>query len=513
MSRRSSLLLIIPGERPGRQLAAAATIALTVSALAMAPAVAQSTETETPSSDGASGFDLDLGDVVQTDEDGTVTWNVETDSGLAETDDEAPTADPGTGITGTGTSDDVNGGAGTESGTDDSGRDRSPLDNNNAAGTGNTTAMILAIAGAAMVAVVGTMLFLRARKERQGEAALVEEVIDPAEPLAGGFDAVAAETPYDGAVDGGAYEAGGAAYAQFTNEPDHNVATAAAAAAAATGVSADDDSAPESRFDQLRSQVVGLADKGLADSGHDRLVAKKLEAAGSKMRPGEWLVLGVAGSTGAFFGVSFLLGWLLGAAAGILVAFGFWMWLDYMAGKRQKAFAEDLPETLGLIAGSLRGGLSMMQAIQTVADEADDPTAGEFQRLVTETRLGRDLAVSFRDLSQRMASQDFEWVVTAIEIHREVGGDLASILDRVSNTIRQRNRVRGQVKALSAEGRVSGLILFLLPLVMVGAISVMNRAYLNEMLNETAGQIMLIIAGVLLLVGGVWLKRLSRFIY
>jgi tight adherence protein B len=211
--------------------------------------------------------------------------------------------------------------------------------------------------------------------------------------------------------------------------------------------------------------------------------------------------------------VTFVAGLLLGIVAGAAAAAGSWFRLAHLEGKRQKTFSDDLPETLQLLAGSLRGGQSMLQAIQTVADEADEPTASEFQRLITEARLGRDLSVSFRDLSRRMDSKDFDWVVTAIEIHREVGGDLSSILDRVGNTIRARNRVLGQVKALSAEGRMSGLLLFMLPPGMLAAISMLNPEYLKEMTGEAAGQMMLAAAAVLLGIGGLWLKKLSKFVY
>ena len=112
-----------------------------------------------------------------------------------------------------------------------------------------------------------------------------------------------------------------------------------------------------------------------------------------------------------------------------------------------------------------------------------------------------------------MDSKDFDWVVTAIEIHREVGGDLSSILDRVGNTIRQRNRVLGQVKALSAEGKMSGLILFMLPPGMLAAISALNPEYLQEMIGDSAGQVLLAIATILLAIGGWWLKKLAKFVY
>ncbi len=487
---------------------AALTTALAIG-LGPSPALAQDPDLPPPSPGGSDADQpgtIDFGESVIIDEDGNVRWTVPTDTSTAEGPAGEPTPAPEGGVSGTG---EVSPGPGatepetpadpTEpAGTND------PLNREDAAGTGNSLALILAIAGGAAVLVVAALFLVRLRRQRREELDVVEDPIDPLanERLAGEFpDPVVAEPAYAGATEAGAYEEGGAAYAQYADP------------AYAAGSLHELPAPGSSKLDQLRASMVSLADKGLADAGKDRLVAQKLEAAGSKMRPGEWLVMTIGGTLAGFFGASFVLGWLIGAFAAALTAIGFWMYLSAREGARQKAFAESLPETLQLIAGSLRGGLSMMQSIQTVADEADEPTAEEFQRIVTETRLGRDLSVSFRDLSDRMGSKDFEWVVTAIEIHREVGGDLAGILDRVSDTIRARNRVRGQVKALSAEGRVSGIILFILPPAMVGAISVLNREYLNEMLNETEGQIMLIIAGVLLLAGGAWLKRLARFVY
>ncbi len=495
-----------------RHLLCAVLASALMTGLAAAPALAQEPETApTTGPETRTGEELpgpiDLGENVVVDEDGTVRWTVPTDTDTAENPETGPTPAAGDGVAGTGDVDQGGEGgdpAGAGNPAPGGGDRNDPLNREDAAGTGSSLALILAIAGGAAVLLVAGLFLLRLRKQRREELDVVEDPIDPLanERLAGEFpDPVVAEPAYAGASDAGAYEEGGAAYAQYADP------------AYAAGDLHELPAPGSSKLDQLRASMVSLADKGLADAGKDRLVAKKLEAAGSKMRPGEWLVMTIGGTLAGFFGASFALGWLIGGFAAALTAIGFWMYLSAKESSRQKAFAESLPETLQLIAGSLRGGLSMMQSIQTVADEADEPTAEEFQRIVTETRLGRDLAVSFRDLSSRMGSKDFEWVVTAIEIHREVGGDLAGILDRVSDTIRARNRVRGQVKALSAEGRVSGIILFILPPAMVGAISVLNREYLNEMLNETEGQVMLIIAGVLLLAGGAWLKRLARFVY
>jgi len=476
-----------------------------------APAVAQDADVQTPPADDTSSdetpaaddseFILDFGDSVVIEEDGSIRWNVGADNEVAEPGAATePTPIPEGGVAGTGSLETDAPGAPTSSGGSSSGP-REALDGSNAAGSGNRTSMLLGIVGLAIAAGMGGFFFVRSRRTQADDEAVVEDVVDINAGLMGD-PSIPNPAAYQGAADAGAYQEGGAAYAQYA-EPSYQ----AAAAETTTG------SGPRNKLDQLRMSMSDIAEKKLVDSGQDRLIAKKLEAAGSQMRPGEWLVMAVGGTVGALFVATFVLGWLIGIIAAALTAVAFWMLLSVQEGKRQQAFADDLPETLQLLAGSLRGGLSMMQAIDTVAQEADDPTASEFQRVITESRLGRDLAVSFKDLAIRMDSKDFAWVVTAIEIHREVGGDLASIMDRVGDTIRARNRVRGQVQALSAEGRVSGLILFLLPPGMVLVIAAGNRSYLNEMLNESEGQIMLVLSAILLLAGGAWLKRLARFVY
>ncbi len=186
-------------------------------------------------------------------------------------------------------------------------------------------------------------------------------------------------------------------------------------------------------------------------------------------------------------------------------------WVSRAGARRSAAFAEQLPETLQLIAGSMRSGLSLLQAIDTVSLEAPSPTAEEFQRVLYENRLGRDMAESLGALSDRMGSADFQWVVGAIDIHREVGGDLAEVLDRVAETVRGRNRVRAQVRALSAEGRLSGVVLSMLPPTMFVALAFLNPAYLGELTDRTLGWILIGISAALLATGSIWLQRMARF--
>ncbi len=131
-----------------------------------------------------------------------------------------------------------------------------------------------------------------------------------------------------------------------------------------------------------------------------------------------------------------------------------------------------MPDTLQLLTSTLRSGYGLLQALDSVAQEAAEPARTEFRRVLLEIRVGRDLSAALRALSDRMRSQDFAWVVGAIEINREIGGDLAAVLDSTAETIRERQRVHRQVRALTAEGRLSGYILTALPVVVALAMRV-----------------------------------------
>ncbi|WP_448613311.1 type II secretion system F family protein [Modestobacter sp. URMC 112] len=232
-----------------------------------------------------------------------------------------------------------------------------------------------------------------------------------------------------------------------------------------------------------------------------------LERAGiSTSLPDVVLLVGLAtlglGVVGALAGGP-LLG-LLAAAAGPL---GTKLLLKVRAGRRRAAFADQLDDSLQLMASSLRAGHSLLRSVDSVSHEAEAPTSEEFARIVNETRVGRDLSDALDEVAERMGSDDFVWVAQAISIHREVGGNLAEVLDAVGHTIRERNAIRRQVKALSAEGKLSATVLMALPFGIVAFLAVSNPAYLSKFTQSLAGYAMLGAAAVMMLVGGLWLKK------
>ncbi|SDD16047.1 tight adherence protein B [Geodermatophilus telluris] len=208
------------------------------------------------------------------------------------------------------------------------------------------------------------------------------------------------------------------------------------------------------------------------------------------------------GLLGALLG-GVVLGVLLAAAAPL----GARLLLAWRTGRRQAAFADQLDDSLQLMASSLRAGHSLLRAIDSVSQEAEAPTSEEFARIVNETRVGRDLADALDEVAARTASDDFTWVAQAIAIHREVGGNLAEVLDVVGRTIRERNAIRRQVKALAAEGKLSALVLMLLPFGVSGFIALTNPDYLSAFTESAAGFVMLGACGLLLTAGALWLKK------
>ncbi|MEN8239840.1 MAG: type II secretion system F family protein, partial [Actinomycetota bacterium] len=179
------------------------------------------------------------------------------------------------------------------------------------------------------------------------------------------------------------------------------------------------------------------------------------------------------------------------------------------ATKRQEAFAEQLPDVLQLMAGSIRSGFGLMQAMDTVAREVPAPAGEEFQRVKVETQLGRDTNEAMMAMAARVDSEDFKWVVEAIAIHREVGGDLADILDSVMDTVRDRIRIRRRIQTLAAEGRISGLVLSVLPFALAVVLLIVNPGYLNPLVTTEIGRAFVGVGLVLMLIGLLWMRRIT----
>jgi len=255
------------------------------------------------------------------------------------------------------------------------------------------------------------------------------------------------------------------------------------------------------------------AERTLDRRNKRRTLDQLLEQGGIALRAGELVVIGGAATIGGLLLGSVLLGPLGGIVLAAVVVLGIRTLLIVKRGKRQRQFADLLDDTLQMLAGSLRAGYGLMQAIDAAAREAESPMADELRRVSAEVRLGRDFVESLESMSARMSSEDFSWVVQAIRIHREVGGDLGEVLDRVGETIRARGRLQRHVRALSAEGRISAYVLTALPFTIAAAMAVLNPGYLRVLYTTSVGAALLVVAAVLMTTGTLWLRKIVRPTY
>jgi tight adherence protein B len=252
------------------------------------------------------------------------------------------------------------------------------------------------------------------------------------------------------------------------------------------------------------------ADKVLEKQGKNRSLGATLERAGIALKPGEFLIVAFVTVLMIFAILLKFKGPIIAGVVGLIVlVFGPSKYLKRRTAKRSNAFGDQLSDTLQLLSSSLRAGQGLMQAVDSVAREGEAPASEEFKRIVTETRLGRDLIDSLRAMADRVRSEDFNWVIPAIEINREVGGDLAEVLDTVASTIRDRADIRRQVKTLSAEGRLSAYVLLSLPIGIALFINASSPDYLSE-LWKSPGYFLAGAAALMMIVGGVWLFKLCK---
>ena len=268
---------------------------------------------------------------------------------------------------------------------------------------------------------------------------------------------------------------------------------------------------PESS--SMTQQAVAVAESVLeGQKGLEAALGGRLEAAGLALKPAEWLLIhfGIALSFGV---LSLLLGggnlvfMVLGLVLGLALP---WLYLAFKRKRRLAAFKNQLADTLQLMAGSLSAGLSLAQSVDTVVREGTDPMAGEFRRALVEARLGVEIEDALTGVAERMHSVDFEWVVMAIRIQREVGGNLSELLNKVAETIREREYLQRQVQTLSAEGRLSVWILGGLPPGFMLYLFLANPTYLEPMYTSPLGWAMLSVMAVLLTAGIFWMKKVVK---
>ena len=247
-----------------------------------------------------------------------------------------------------------------------------------------------------------------------------------------------------------------------------------------------------------------ITSRGFADN-----LMLLLARSGLKLRPSEFL--GIA--SGIALGLGILAGLLLrNIGAEILaIVLGFaapFVYVKSLEARRLVAFNRQLPDALALIGSAIRSGYSFQRAMLMASEEMPAPISEEFARVLNETKVGLSMEAALTRMATRVQSYDLELVVTAVIIQQQIGGNLAEIIENIATTIRERVRVEGELSALTAEGRISGIVLVVLPIGLAAIISVLNPTYLKPLIQESWGIWMIVGAVVLQLTGALVIKRM-----
>ena len=263
--------------------------------------------------------------------------------------------------------------------------------------------------------------------------------------------------------------------------------------------------------DWVSEPMVNVAERIASAGGFGERLERRLERAGAPLRVGEFtvgaLMAGVLGGlVGAILFQRLLFVAVFALAGGVIPV----IVLSITMNRRLNKLHAQLPDILMLLASSLRAGHSFFQALSTVAEEIGAPAGEELGRVVSEVRLGRPVDEALNALAERVGSDDFRWAVLAVNIQRDVGGNLAEVLDTVADTVREREVIRRQVRVLSAEGRLSAIVLTALPFAIGLYMSQVNPGYMTPLFTTRTGIMMLIVAGSLLGVGMLWIRRMVK---
>ena len=261
----------------------------------------------------------------------------------------------------------------------------------------------------------------------------------------------------------------------------------------------------------LPEGLVATAQRAADASGLGKGLDAKLERAALPLRPGEFVLSMVLTTlAGALVGAALFrdaLFVLLSALAGGVLPV---LFLSIKIDRRRAAFEAQLPDILRLLSSSLRAGHSFLQALDMVAKEIAQPAKQEFSRVVAEIRLGRPVDEALVAVADRIGTEDLKWAVMAVNVQREVGGNLAEVLDTVANTVQERETIRRQIKTLSAEGRLSAWILGTLPFLFAAYLMLINPGYIGELFSTQVGVYMVIGAGTLFVAGVLWMRKMVK---
>lgn len=252
---------------------------------------------------------------------------------------------------------------------------------------------------------------------------------------------------------------------------------------------------------------------GLVNEKRGGVISTELARADVRLNPGEYVAINIAAvAIGALLG--FVLtpspaNFVFGLIGGVI---GFYLprfYIRFLQGRRLTAFNNQLGDTIVLLSNALRSGYSLLQSMETASKELSQPMAGELQRVTREVGLGLTVQDALANMYRRMPSDDLDLLITAINVQHEVGGNLAEILDNIAHTIRERIRIVGEIRTITAQQRLSGVVLAVLPVLLAFVMYLLNPSYISRMWQSVCGLIMLFVGGIMIIAGYFVIQRIT----
>ena len=267
---------------------------------------------------------------------------------------------------------------------------------------------------------------------------------------------------------------------------------------------------PDDRAERAPSAITKSLDEAVASRGFAQRLSTELARANLKLTPGEYIVLTITSILGTG-----LIAYIIMHSNPILtlggLVLGFFLprfYVKFRQNRRLRDFNDQLGDAINLLANGLRSGYSLLQAMDAVANEMPPPMSEEFQRVVREIGLGLSNERAMNNMLRRIPSDDLDLMITAINVQHEVGGNLAEILETISHTIRERVRIKGEIRVLTAQGMISGYVISFLPLGLGLLLYAMNPAYMGAMFQDPCGWAMIAVGVISTTIGYIAIRKI-----
>ncbi len=267
---------------------------------------------------------------------------------------------------------------------------------------------------------------------------------------------------------------------------------------------------PDDRAERAPSVITKSLDEAVASRGFAQRLSTELARANLKITPGEYIVLTITSILGTG-----LIAYIIMHTNPILtlggLVLGFFLprfYVKFRQNRRLKDFNDQLGDAINLLANGLRSGYSLLQAMDAVAREMPPPMSEEFQRVVREIGLGLSNERAMNNMLRRIPSDDLDLMITAINVQHEVGGNLAEILETISHTIRERVRIKGEIRVLTAQGMISGYVISFLPIGLGLLLYAMNPNYMGAMFQDPCGWAMIAVGAISTTIGYIAIRKI-----